>query len=106
VTKTELKNDILVNIVSNELYKSSTQVVIQLISYYVFNVHVLLYLHIYLPSDKHLTLYRSVLSDVSRNRGRSWNLLPVDTGALHNIPEVRIQYKHNSTHDVNDEVNA
>jgi hypothetical protein len=27
-------------------------------------------------------IYRSVLSVVSRNRGRSWNVLPVDTGAL------------------------
>jgi hypothetical protein len=26
-------------------------------------------------------IYRSVLSAVSRNRGRSWNVLPVDTGA-------------------------
>jgi hypothetical protein len=27
-------------------------------------------------------IYRSVLSVDSRNRGRSWNVLPVDTGAL------------------------
>jgi hypothetical protein len=32
------------------------------------------------------SIERSVLSAVSRNRGRSWNVLPVDAGAIPNFP--------------------